>query len=67
MYNEELFSKISMILLFVGAINLGVQGLIGTDLIHAILGTFLSRILYIVIGAAAGFLIYLKYFKKPTV
>lgn len=64
MYNEALFGKIAMILLYVGAFNLGIHGLIGTDLILAILGGFIGRLVFLVIGVAAGFLIYLQYFKK---
>ncbi len=55
---------IAMILVFVGAIDLGIFGLAGTDLISSILGHILGRLIFIVIGAAAGYLIYLKFMKK---
>jgi uncharacterized protein len=59
---------VAYIILLVGGINWGLYGLFKIDLIHAMLGAgFLARIIYIIVGAAAGYLIYLQYFKKKAV
>lgn len=64
--NLPLFRMISLILLIVGGINAGIYGLIGADLLSSIMGGFLSRLLHIAIGAAAGLFIYLLYTKKEN-
>ncbi len=55
----DLYSYICFLLLLVGGIDLGIAGIIGIDLIHAILGNILSRLVFLGIGGAAGYLIYL--------
>ena len=57
--NWDISSYVAFILLLVGGINLGLVGIFGGDLIRLILGAFLSRLLYLAIGIAAGYLIYL--------
>ena len=55
---------IAWLLVMIGAINWGLYGLFRFNLIEAILGTgFISRLIFIFVGAAAGYLIYL-FFKK---
>ncbi len=66
MKNLELLSKIAIILLIVGGINMGLEGLFDFNLLGAMLGRFLSRLLFVIIGAAAGYLIYIKFAKKPV-
>lgn len=44
---------IAVILLLIGGINLGLVGLFNFDLIGAIFGEVISRILYVLIGISA--------------
>lgn len=62
--NVELLRNISFILVIVGGIALGLFGLTGVNFLTVLLGAFLSRLLCIVIGVGAGYLIYLKVSKK---
>ena len=55
---------ISLILLLVGGVDLGLFGLLHVEIIGAILGGLLSRLVFIVIGVAAGYIIYLWAYKK---
>jgi uncharacterized membrane protein YuzA (DUF378 family) len=64
--DKELINKIAFILLLVGGLNLGLEGLIGVNLLGAILGKLLSRLLFLVIGVGAGFIIYEKYLAKKS-
>jgi len=63
---EKLLTLIANILILVGGLNLGLMGLFKLDLISTILGGVLGRLIFIVIGVGAGYLIYLKYFKKES-
>ena len=51
----ELIKKIAVILTLVGALDWGLVGLFGFDLVAAIfgIGSLLSRIVYILVGASA--------------
>lgn len=63
--DPETISFVAYILVFFGAINWGLIGLIKLNIVQMILGGgFLARIIYIVIGVAAGYLIYMKYINK---
>lgn len=55
-----------MILVLIGGINWGLIGLFRLDIVALIFGNFslLSRLIYILFGVGAGYLIYLKYAKK---
>jgi uncharacterized membrane protein YuzA (DUF378 family) len=64
MANIAILSSISTILLIVGGLNLGIEGLIAINLIQAIFGNVLTRLIYILIGVASGYLIYLKVKQK---
>jgi|GEM_PF-7125620 len=56
--NWDIYSYVAFILLLVGGIDLGIYGIIGINLLHVILGGFLSRLLFLVIGIGAGYIIY---------
>lgn len=64
--NTDILSFVSLILLLIGGINLGFMGLFDVNLIGAILGHFLSRLLFLAIGAAAGYMGYMKFGKKTS-
>jgi uncharacterized membrane protein YuzA (DUF378 family) len=66
MKHAQLLGMTSLILLLIGGLNLGLMGLFGFNLIGAILGGFLSRLLFIVMGVASGFLIYGKFVTKEV-
>ena len=62
--NWDLYSYVCFLALLVGGINTGLEGIIGVNLISAILGGFLSRLVFLAIGGAAGYLIYLLVMEK---
>lgn len=59
----NLYSYICFILLLVGGIDLGFYGIFGVNF-FSILGGFLSRLICLAIGIAAGYLIYLLVLEK---
>lgn len=61
---NEMYAFIAQILLLVGGVVLGIEGLIGANLLTAILGGMLGRLVMIVIGGAAGYKLYLLYLEK---
>jgi uncharacterized membrane protein YuzA (DUF378 family) len=65
--NVKLLAQISAVIVLVGAINWGLIGLLNLNLIGGILGHILGRLVYIVVGVAAGYLIYLKAVKKVDI
>ena len=67
MKDLKLYDWIANIIVIVGGINWGLVGLFKINLVEAIFGSgFLARILYIIVGIAAGYLIYRFFEKKPT-
>ena len=60
----NIYGWVAYIALLVGGINLGLMGLFGFNLIEAILGTVLGRLVLIAIAAGAGYLGYLLYLDK---
>lgn len=60
----DLYVSICFLFLLVGGINLGFEGIIGIDLIRVIFGNLLSRLIFLAIGAAAGYLIYILVMQK---
>lgn len=67
MNNFGLYEWVAYIIVLVGGINWGLVGLIKVNLVEAILGAgFLARIVYILVGVAAGYLIYVYFKKKPA-
>ena len=55
MFKLSVIDKVSFLLVLIGALNWGLVGLANFDLVQAIFGTIplISRIVYILIGAAA--------------
>lgn len=64
MKDLELYSFIAQILVLVGGINWGLVGLFDVNIISAILGNMLGRLVFIIVGVAAGYLIYMLYKDK---
>lgn len=64
MLNPKLLGFVALILVLAGGINWGLVGLFGLDLVSAIVGHLLGRLVFIIVGVAAGYLIYLKVMKK---
>lgn len=61
---KEMYRQIAIILLIVGGLNWGLFGLFGFNLVSAILGNLLGRLVFIVVGVAAGYMCYLYYLEK---
>ena len=63
------YRPIAFIALVVGGLNLGLMGILGVSLIGTIFGALLGRLLYLVVGVAAGYECYMFYMenfaKKP--
>jgi len=58
----DIFDWLAILLVIIGALNLGLIGLFNFDFISAALGgpmTFLSKIVYSFIGLAGAYMIYL--------
>lgn len=64
MKDFDLYTWIAFILVIVGGINWGLVGLFNVNLVSAILGDLLGRLIFIVVGAGAGYLCYLIYLQK---
>lgn len=67
MKDLDLYGWIALSLMIVGGINLGLYGLFNFNLVQAILGDLLGRLIFIIVGVSAGYfgyLIYLAKFKK---
>ena len=58
------YRPIAIILLVIGGINWGLVGLFSLNLVTAIFGNFLGRLIFIIVGAAAGYLCYLFYLEN---
>ena len=67
MMNAGTLSFVAWILVIIGGINWLLVGLFGVDIVASIFGvTVLARLIYIIIGLAACYLIYLKVQKRPA-
>ncbi len=57
---------VAMILVLIGGINWGLVGLLNLDLVALILGSMpiIQKLVYIVIGLSAVFVIFKKFYKK---
>lgn len=64
MKDMDLYAWIALIILIVGGINWGLEGLFNFNLISSILGNMLGRLIFIVVGVAAGYMCYLIYLLK---
>lgn len=60
----DLYAFIALIIVLVGGICWGLVGLFNIYLITGIFGNLLGRLLYIIVGVAAGYLAYLVYLEK---
>jgi uncharacterized protein len=58
--NLELIRMISLILLLIGGINWGLVGIFNLNLVSSIfgIGTLITRLIYILVGLAAIYIIY---------
>jgi uncharacterized protein len=63
----ELLSKIALVLVIIGGINWGLVGLFNINLVQAIFGVILARLIFIVVGIAAGYMIYEWLMKKKSI
>jgi len=63
MQGLDFIGKIAFIALLAGGIDLGLFGLFHFHLVSGILGDVIGRLLYIVVGISAGYLIYSLYLK----
>lgn len=67
MKSLDIWGMAALYITLAGAINWGLIGLLRLNLIGLLLGgdfSILARLVYIIIGAAAGYFIYLNWFKK---
>lgn len=60
----SLYGFVALIIVLVGGICWGLVGLFNVYLITGIFGNLLGRLIYIVVGVAAGYLAYLIYLEK---
>jgi uncharacterized protein len=61
MKNAGLLGLVAWILVIIGGINWLLIGLVRLDIVHLIFGaSIIARLIYIIIGLAACYLIYLK-------
>lgn len=58
-------SCIVTMILIVGGLNWGLIGLFNINIVAAIFGYFLSRVIYIIVGVAAAYKLYLTCFVHP--
>ena len=54
---------ICLVLVIIGGLNWGIIGIVNVNLVHVIFGnmTFMTRLIYILVGLAAVYLIYLAF------
>jgi uncharacterized protein len=64
MKDLTLLGLVAVIILIIGGINWGLVGLFNVNLVQSIFGNMLSRLIYIIVGVAAGYMIYLFYLAK---
>jgi uncharacterized membrane protein YuzA (DUF378 family) len=57
------YRPIAYVLLIIGGINWGLVAL-GTNLVYAIFGNLFARLIYLIIGVAAGYECYMFYVEK---
>ena len=64
MKDLDIYGWIALVLVIIGGINWGLVGLVKLDIILAIFGGLLSRLIFIIVGVAAIYLCYLIYMQK---
>jgi len=60
----DFYSQMAFIVVVVGGLLWGLVGLFNLDLITAIFGNLLGRLLYIIVGVSSGWLCYQIYLEK---
>lgn len=60
----NLYSWIALVLVLIGGINWGLVGLFNINIVTLLLGMLLGRLVFIIVGIAAGYLCYLIYLDK---
>lgn len=60
----DLYTQIALVLVLIGGICWGLVGLFDIHLVSSIFGNILGRIIYILVGVAAGWLCYQIYVEK---
>lgn len=64
---DKTLTKITTLLMVIGALHLGLLGVLGIDLIGAVFGTgVFMKTVYVLVGVSALLHIYTDYFKKVT-
>jgi uncharacterized membrane protein YuzA (DUF378 family) len=61
--DSPLLKTVAFIVLVVGGLNCGLMGLFDVNPLH-LLGNFFYRIILTFVGIAAGYLLYMRFFKK---
>lgn len=64
MKNLDMIGLVALILVIVGGINWLLVGLFDVNIVTAIFGMMLGRLIFIIVGAAAVYLCYLLYLDK---
>ncbi len=57
----NMYSWVALILVLIGGINWGLVGLFNVNIVTGIFGMMLGRLIFIIVGVAAGYLCYLIY------
>lgn len=55
---DEMIKFIAQIIVLIGGINWGFVGLFNVNIVSGIFGEMLGRLVFIIVGVAAGYLIY---------
>ena len=61
---DEMIGFIAQIIVLIGGINWGFVGLFNVNIVSGIFGEMLGRLVFIIVGVAAGYLIYILYKEK---
>ncbi len=64
---DKTLTKVTTLLILIGALHLGLLGVLSIDLIGTIFGTgVIMKTVYVLVGVSAVLHIYTHYFKKVT-
>ena len=64
---DKTLTKVTTLLILIGALHLGLLGVLGIDLIGTIFGTgVIMKTVYVLVGVSALLHIYTDFFKKVT-
>jgi len=65
--DEKLIGLIAFVLVVIGGINWALVGIMNLDLIVLLCGkTLITRVIYLLVGAAACYLVYEKWLKQQA-